>query len=133
MIHDGNRPLVSQDVISDCIAKTSKHGCAIAAIPATEVILVSEDNVSSDRHIDRSILRRTQTPHGFNFGTLFKLYTDALEKKVASVAACDLMIEMGKTVFLSRGSEKNIKITTVEDIDIFKALLATTKDSYIKE
>jgi 2-C-methyl-D-erythritol 4-phosphate cytidylyltransferase len=43
------------------------------------------------------------------------------------------MIEMGKQVYFSAGSEKNIKLTTVEDLDIFKALLAATKSDWLKE
>ena len=49
-----------------------------------------------------------------------------------SVASCTLMIEMGKQVYFSSGSEKNIKLTTVEDIDIFKALLAAKRPDWLK-
>ena len=49
-----------------------------------------------------------------------------------SVASCTLMIEMGEQVYFSAGSEKNIKLTTVEDIDIFKALLAAKRSDWLK-
>ena len=42
------------------------------------------------------------------------------------------MIEMGKQVYFSKGSEKNIKLTTVEDLDIFKALLASKRAEWLK-
>ena len=50
-----------------------------------------------------------------------------------SVASCTLMIEMGERVFFSAGSEKNIKLTTIEDIDIFKALLKAQRSEWIKD
>ena len=49
-----------------------------------------------------------------------------------SVAACDLLIELGETVFFSKGSEKNTKITTVEDIEMFKALYGLKKEEWLK-
>ena len=50
-----------------------------------------------------------------------------------SIASCTLMIEMGRKVFFSVGSEKNLKLTTVDDIDIFKALLAAKRADWLKE
>ena len=58
----------------------------------------------------------------------------ALEEGITnSVASCTLKIEMGEQVYFSVGSEKNIKLTTVEDIDIFKALLAAKRSDWLKE
>ena len=50
-----------------------------------------------------------------------------------SVASCTLMIEMGEQVYFSTGSEKNIKLTTVDDIDIFKALLLANRSDWLKD
>lgn len=50
-----------------------------------------------------------------------------------STASCTLMIEMGEQVYFSKGSEKNIKLTTVEDIDIFKALLLAKRAEWLKD
>ena len=43
------------------------------------------------------------------------------------------MIEMGEKVYFSKGAEKNIKLTTVEDLDIFKALLVSKRSAWVKE
>ena len=60
-------------------------------------------------------------------------FTEALEKGITnSVASCTLMVELGKTICFSPGSEKNIKLTTVDDIEIFKALLAAEKSNWLK-
>ena len=66
-------------------------------------------------------------------GDICDLHEKALKAGITnSVASCTLMIEMGKQVFFSTGSEKNIKLTTVEDIDIFKALLKAKRSDWLK-
>jgi 2-C-methyl-D-erythritol 4-phosphate cytidylyltransferase len=50
-----------------------------------------------------------------------------------SVASCTLMIELGEQVYFSAGSEKNIKLTTIDDIDIFRALLLAKRADWLKE
>lgn len=133
LIHDGNRPLVSQEIISDSIAKCIQYGVAIAAVPCVEAILQTEDGISSVKSIDRSELKRTQTPHAFRLEKILDLHKKAKEKGIEnSVASCTLMVELGEKVYFSAGSEKNFKITTISDIDMFKALLKTEKTAWLK-
>jgi 2-C-methyl-D-erythritol 4-phosphate cytidylyltransferase len=133
LIHDGNRVMVSQDIISDSIAVTNAYGCAIPAIPCTETIVVLDDNIHSSKYIDKTVLKRTQTPHGFRYGKIMEMHNKAIEKNIRNkTSACEIMIELGEVICLSKGSEKNLKITTVDDIEIFKALLKTERDEYIK-
>lgn len=134
LIHDSIRPMVSADIISDCIVKTKKFGCAIATIPCAEAMLQTEDGLSSTSSYPRDHLKRTQTPQGFPLGKICDLHRRALERGITnSVASCTLMIEMGEQVHFSMGSEKNIKLTTVEDIDIFKALLLAKRADWLKD
>lgn len=134
LIHDAIRPMVSEEIISDCINKTVEFGCAIASIPCAEAMLVTEDKESSKRIFDREQLKRTQTPQGFRIGELLGVHREALDKGITnSVASCTLMIEMGRQVYFSKGSEKNLKLTTVEDIDIFKALLMAKRAEWLKD
>jgi 2-C-methyl-D-erythritol 4-phosphate cytidylyltransferase len=133
LIHDAIRPMVSADIISDCIVKTKKYGNAITVIPCAEAMLETEDGKESVGLYPRDQLKRTQTPQGFRLGEICQLHRDALKKGIQnSVASCTLMIEMGKKVYFSAGSEKNIKLTTVEDIDIFKALLLAKRSDWLK-
>ncbi len=128
IIHDGNRPLVSAELISDCIAQTKKHGCAIAAIPCADAMMETEDGLTSMKYFQRGVLRRTQRPHGFRIGTIHEIYEKALERGIRdSIASCTLMADLGIPVYFSLGSEKNIKLTTVEDVEIFKALIQVGK------
>ncbi len=133
LIHDAIRPMVSQEIISDCIVKTQQNGCAIAVIPCAEAMVISADQETANQLYPRDQLKRTQTPQGFPIGKICDLHRRALEKGITnSVASVTLMIEMGETVHFSAGSEKNIKLTTVEDIDIFKALLHVQRPDWYK-
>ncbi len=133
LIHDAIRPMVSAEIISDCIVKTQLYGCGIATVPCAEAMMITEDGVISTGSYPRDQLKRTQTPQGFRLGGICSLHRRALEAGITnSVASCTLMIEMGEQVYFSAGSEKNIKLTTVDDIDIFKALLNTQRTEWIK-
>lgn len=128
LIHDAIRPMVSEQIISDCIEGTLKWGNAITCIPCAEAMLQTEDGRVSNKLYPRENLRRTQTPQGFFLGDLCSLHRDAMEAGITnSIATCTLMIETGRQVNFSKGSEKNIKLTTVDDLDIFKALLMAKK------
>lgn len=134
LIHDAIRPMVSADIISDCIVKTKKYGCAIATIPCAEAMMQTEDGLISIGSYPRENLKRTQTPQGFPIGKICDLHRKAVQAGITnSVASCTLMIELGEQVYFSAGSEKNIKLTTVEDIDIFKALLLARRSEWLKE
>ena len=94
---------------------------------------MSENKIDSDKSIPRENLQRTQTPHSYYLGDLWKAHLKAKELGIFNTAAsCSLMEALGKKTFFSKGSEKNLKITTVEDIEIFKALLVAKKDEWIK-
>lgn len=124
LVHDGIRPMVSADIISDAIYICKKNGCAISAIPCREAMLYTNNKNSSKEQINRELLVRTQTPQAFYLKELYDMHVEAKKKGITdSVASCTLAIELGKKVYFSLGSEKNLKITVPDDLDIFKALL----------
>ena len=64
---------------------------------------------------------------------ILSAHEEAKTKGITNTAAsCTLMQQLGKRVYFSKGSEENIKITTVDDLMIFKALLHTKKDTWLK-
>lgn len=133
LIHDAIRPMVTEDIINNCIETTRKYGNAITVIPCAEAMLKTNDQISSTESYPRDNLKRTQTPQGFFVGEICDLHREALEKGITnSVASCTLMIELNKKVYFSKGAEKNIKLTTVEDIDIFKALLMSKRSEWLR-
>jgi 2-C-methyl-D-erythritol 4-phosphate cytidylyltransferase len=125
LVHDGNRPLVSSQIISDSLATFSKYGSAVAAIPCTEVVFESDDGLTSMVSTERERLLRTQTPHTYRIGDLYGAHLEAQSRGLTNTAAsCMLMKELGRMTYFSKGSEENLKITTPEDLKIFKALLS---------
>ena len=128
LVHDAIRPMLSTEIISSCIATATQYGSAIAVVPCQEAMLETQDQVSTNSSYPRANLKRTQTPQGFPIGVLADAHREALERGITnSIASCTLMVELGKTIYFSAGSEKNIKLTTPEDIDIFRALLTLQK------
>ena len=133
LIHDAIRPMVSADIISDNIRVCKKYGNAITVVPCAAAMLKTFDSISSDEQVSRDNLKSTQTPQTFFLNEIVQVHKDALEKGITnSVASCTLYIEMGKKVFMSIGSEKNIKITTTEDIEIFTALLNAKRPDWLR-
>ncbi len=133
LIHDAIRPMVSAEIISDCIRVTRENGNAVAVIPCAEAMMQTDDGLVSIGSYPRSRLKRTQTPQGFHLGDICSLHRRAIKAGITdSVASCTLKIEMGEQVYFSMGSEKNIKLTTVEDLDIFKALLMAKRSDWLK-
>lgn len=126
MIHDGNRPFVTGDIISDSFATYKQYGCAVAAIPCVEAIFRSSDGICSMETIPREELYRTQTPHTYSLEKLLWAHKIAKQRNIENTTAtCVLMniVDCGGGVYFSRGSEKNLKLTTQDDLDIFTALL----------
>lgn len=124
LVHDGNRPLLSDDIIADGLSVFKRYGSAVAAIPCVEAVFKSSDGQSSDISIPREELFRTQTPHVYTLEKLLWAHAEAKKRGITNTAAsCTLMQQLGETIYLSKGSEKNFKLTTLEDMDIFRAFL----------
>ena len=134
LIHDSVRPLLSQDIISNNIATCKAYGYAITGIKCREAILESEDGFASNTSIPRDKLIRTQTPQTFRLGNILKVHEEAKSKGIVdSVASCTLVAEVGnREMHIVPGSEKNIKITTMEDLEILKALINTNREEWLK-
>lgn len=125
LVHDAIRPLVTHEIISDCIVQCREHGSAITVLPCNTAVLWRNSDHASEEVIDRQMLAMTQTPQAFPIKKLADAHRRALERGITnSVASCTMMIELGEPVYFSIGAETNIKLTTPEDLKVFKALLA---------
>ncbi len=124
LLHDANRPLISQEIISDSLVQCQKKGVAIAGIPCTEPLFVKENNEAAQKCLPRDKLIRTQTPHTLNLKKLLWAHEEALNRGIQnSIATGTILIELGETVYLSIGAESNFKLTTQEDLNLFRAML----------
>lgn len=132
LVHDAIRPMVSNDIISDNIRVCRQYGNAITVVPCTAAMLKTFDSLSTEEQVPRENLKITQTPQAFFLQDIIAAHKEALEKGITnSVASCTMYIELGRKLYMSAGSEKNLKLTTAEDIEIFKALLNAKKDVWM--
>ena len=126
IIHDGIRPLVEEEVLSDVIVKCEKYGNAVTSMPYNEQIFVIDDDVSTTKYIPRETLRRVATPQAYKFGKLDWAYHEAFEKKIGIYGSSytnTMMVELGERLYFASGSDKNIKLTTQDDLELFKGYL----------
>lgn len=137
IIHDGIRPLVDETVLSDVILKAQKFGNAVTSLPYNEQIFVvnPDDNNTTRQYIPRDTLRRVSTPQAYQFGKLRWAYHEAFEKGIGIYGASytnTMMVELGETLHFAAGSDKNIKLTTKDDLEMFKGYIKKDKDNWLK-
>ena len=135
IIHDGIRPMIDEDVLSDVIVTCKKHGNAVTSLPYNEQIFRIKDEETTEEYIPRETLRRVMTPQAYKFDKLYWAYEKAFRDNIGihgSSYTNTMMVDLGETLHFASGSNKNIKITTVDDFELFKALLTTKKSSWLK-
>lgn len=135
VLHDGIRPMIDEDVLSDVIVTCRKYGNGVSSLPYNEQIFRKQDEISTREYIPRETLRRVQTPQAYRFGKLLSSYERAFKEGIGIYGSSytnTMMVDLGETLYFASGSERNIKITTAEDIEIFKAFLSTKRDSWLK-
>ena len=126
IIHDGIRPLIDESVLSDVIAKCQKYGNAVSSLPYNEQIFIIDDEISTTKYIPRETLRRVSTPQAYKYSLLLEKYKEAFEKKIGIYGSSytnTMMVELGVRLYFAAGSDKNIKLTTKDDLEIFKGYL----------
>lgn len=130
IIHDGVRPLVDEYVLSDVIDKCEQYGNAVTSLPYNEQIFIIDDEISTTSYIKRETLRRVSTPQAYKYGKLDRAYHKAYEEKIGiygSAYANTMMVELGERLYFAAGSDKNIKLTTNDDLELFKAYISKNK------
>lgn len=135
IIHDGIRPLVESAILSDVISKCKKYGNAVTSMPYNEQIFVVDDEISTVKYIPRETIRRVSTPQAYKFELLDWAYHKAFEKEIGIYGSSytnTMMVELGKRLYFAAGSDKNIKLTTKDDLEMFKAYLKADKDTWLK-
>ena len=135
VIHDGIRPLVDESVLTDVLEVCKKHGNAVTSMPYNEQIFLVEDEVSTTKYIPRETLRRVSTPQAYRFDKLDWGYHEAFEKEIGIYGSSytnTMMADLGERLYFAAGSDRNIKLTTKGDLELFKAYLKSDKDSWLK-
>lgn len=137
IIHDGIRPLVDDTVLTDVIQKAKEFGNGVTSLPYNEqIFVVNADDVNTTKqYIPRETLRRVSTPQAYTYKKLDWGYHEAFEKGIGifgSAYTNTMMVELGETLYFAAGSDKNIKLTTKDDLEMFKGYLKMEKETWMK-
>jgi len=122
LIHDGARPLVSEDLINRVIQATFERGAVVPVLPLEETIKEVAKGIVL-RTLDRTKLFRVQTPQGFSYSVLREALDAAQKENFYGTDEAMLVERNGGKVYTVQGDPKNIKITTQEDMKIAEALI----------
>jgi 2-C-methyl-D-erythritol 4-phosphate cytidylyltransferase len=118
-IHDGVRPLISEDIIGASFRLAAVHGSAVAAVRLKESIRMTDQDTT--RAVDRSKFRLIQTPQTFGVELIRKAYEGREDSSLTDDAS--VAERSGHIISLFEGSYENLKITTPEDLVVASALL----------
>ena len=137
VIHDGIRPLIDSFVLTDVIEKAQEFGNAVTSMPYNEQIFVvsKDDENTTTQYIPRETLRRVSTPQAYRFDLLDEKYHEAFEKEIGIYGSSytnTMMVELGVRLHFAAGSDKNIKLTTKDDLELFKGYLQKQNDTWLK-
>ena len=131
VIHDAIRPFVSAELISKSMKMCRKKGMGVSATYIMDTIMHSEDGKEGHQSINRYEIMKVQTPQTFHYSLILGLHERAIREQCTGAWDNSSMItKLGEKVYFSEGSDLNIKINTVEDVEMFKALyrMKTTKE-----
>lgn len=133
LVHFGASPFIEEEIISDAIAVCKKRGNAISTIDfyvlsgiKEKTTSVTDEMNASTEYIDRDRIACMSSPHAFQYGFINQLYKEAVTTGVINEVephTTTLMYKMGKTIYFSKGSQTNIKITRKDDLDLFEGYL----------
>ena len=122
-IHDGARPLVTGKIVEDAVWAAYRHSAAVPAVPVRDTIKVTENGVVLSTP-DRTALRAVQTPQCFRKDLIFAALLDAADKGVSVTDDCSALERIGGQIWLTEGSEENVKITTPLDLVMAEYILS---------
>lgn len=132
LIHDGVRPLVDEENISDCIDSVKKYGSGVTVVPAIETIIKVDNQNNISQTIPREECRLARAPQAFWLKDIYQAHIEARNcGKYDYVDSTSLMIANGFTIHTVQGKPENIKVTTPADFYICRALLDAKENSQI--
>jgi len=131
IIHDGIRPMVDSSVLSDVLRVCRLHGNGVTSTPYNDQIFRITDDYSTREYIPRETLRKVATPQAYRYGLLLEAYRRAFAEGIGITGSAytnTMMVDLGHTLYFAAGSDKNIKLTSKDDLALFKAYLRMEND-----
>lgn len=124
IVHDAARPLVSDQIISDCIAGAKEKGGAMPVIPVKDTVYRSVDGNTITNLMTRSEIFAGQAPEAFRFGAYYDVHNSVDDEEISKTAgSSEIAFRHGIEIKLVEGSERNFKITGREDLERFEQIL----------
>ena len=129
--------MVDGEVLTDVIKTAKKYGNAVTSMPYNEQIFIvnEDDETTTKQYVRRETVRRVSTPQAYKFDKLLWAYKKAFDEKIGifgSAYTNTMMVDLGEELHFASGSDKNIKLTTKDDLELFKAYLKADKDNWLK-
>lgn len=121
-IHDGARPLVTGEIITQTIQAARQAGAAAPAVPVTDTIKEVDGDGLAVGTVEREKLRAVQTPQVFQEGLIRAALQKALDDKAEITDDCAAVERLGMKVTLTQGSVENIKLTVPADLTLAQAI-----------
>lgn len=131
LIHDGVRPNITPEVITQNIECATKNGNAITSTSCFETILISENGINPKHVPYRKNTYSAQAPQSFRLGEIVQAHETTRKTNpnyTDIVDSCTLYKTLGKETYMIKGNRGNIKITTIEDLYILRALIRYKED-----
>ena len=125
LIHDGARPLVSDDLIHEGLVTARQFGAATAAVPVHHTYKHVDSSGFVHGTVERSDLMQIQTPQVFRYDWILEAHLKAVRERIVVEDDAELIEKLGKPVKIFAGSYTNLKVATREDALMVEALLAT--------
>jgi 2-C-methyl-D-erythritol 4-phosphate cytidylyltransferase len=120
IVHDGSRPLVTDDMILDCLAAARLHGAAILAVPTRDAVKMVNSELMVRGTLDRSAIWLTQTPQCYRRALIVQAYKDAF----GDVSDDAVLIErQNHPVKVCMGAYTNVKINGADDLDYAQCII----------
>lgn len=131
LIHDGVRPLITEELITKNIKAVEKYGNAITVEPARESVLESRDGENVDLVPEREQMYIAKAPQTFRYKDIMKLYQKAKDAGHRSIDSSHLLSIYNVPMHIVLSTSNNIKITEPADFYIFRALYEATENQQI--
>lgn len=132
LIHDGVRPLINEQIISDNINQVKNSGSAITTAPTVETFVIIDDNYSVTEVPKRSVSKLAKAPQSFVLSDILGVHRQAqTDNIINSIDSCTLMRMYNRPLTLVEGPIENIKITTPTDYFIFRAIYEARENDQI--
>lgn len=132
MTYDAVRPIINDEIIEDSIKKVREVGAAVGVIPCYDSMYttITDDNILTGSY-NRSLINRGIGPDATTYKTAFDLFEEYVCKNTG-INMIEMFMEKGIPVAKSKSSQRCIKLTTVEDIELFRAMLKYEKYDWLK-